>query len=92
VQREVVDALPLAGGAAPDAALGTADAAAAGLLLPDEDLAVVARRGEDVAVLGVRPGDAPDGAFVSAEKPGVVSVGPNDNSSVGKRREGSLTP
>jgi hypothetical protein len=35
------------------------------LLLPDEDLAVVARRGEDVAVLGVRPCYTPDSAFVT---------------------------
>ena len=35
------------------------------LLAPDEDLAVVGGGCEDVAVLGVGPGDAPDGAFVS---------------------------
>jgi hypothetical protein len=32
---------------------------------PDDYFAVVARRGEDVAVFGVGPGDGPDGAFVS---------------------------
>jgi hypothetical protein len=37
---------------------------------PDEDFAVVAGGGEDVAVFGVRPGDTPDGAFV----PGGVLV------------------
>lgn len=35
------------------------------LFAPDEDLAVVARRGEDVAVFGVGPGDAPDCSFVT---------------------------
>lgn len=35
------------------------------LFAPDEDFAVVARRGEDVAVLGVGPGDAPDCAFMA---------------------------
>ena len=51
VQREVVDALPLA--------------VLAGLFFPDEHLAVVARRGDDVAVLGVRPGDAPNRSLVT---------------------------
>jgi hypothetical protein len=36
------------------------------LLAPDDDLAVVRRGGEDVAVLGMRPSDTPYGAFVSA--------------------------
>lgn len=38
---------------------------AVGLLAPDEDLAVVRRRREDVAVLWVCPCDAPDSALVS---------------------------
>jgi hypothetical protein len=38
-----------------------------GLLAPDEDLAVVAGRGQDVAVLGVCPRDAPDGALVALQ-------------------------
>jgi hypothetical protein len=38
-----------------------------GLLAPDDNLAVVRRRGEDVAVLGVCPGNTPYGAFVSVE-------------------------
>ncbi len=37
---------------------------AAGLLAPDEDLAVVGRGGEDVAVLWVCPCYAPDSALV----------------------------
>ena len=53
VQGEVVDALPLGG------LLGA-------LFLPDEDLAVVARGGEDVAVLGMGPCYAPDGTFMTA--------------------------
>lgn len=32
---------------------------------PDDYFAVVARRGEDVTVFRVGPGDGPDGAFVS---------------------------
>lgn len=48
---EVVDALPLV--------------VLVGLLLPDEDLAVVTGRGEDVTVLWVSPSNAPNGAFVS---------------------------
>jgi hypothetical protein len=32
---------------------------------PDEDFAVVACGGQNIAILWVRPGDAPDGAFVS---------------------------
>jgi hypothetical protein len=52
VQGELVDALPLR-------------RLLCALLLPEEDLAVVAGRGEDVAVLGVRPGYAPDGALVA---------------------------
>lgn len=35
------------------------------LFAPDEDFAVVASGGEDVAVFGVGPGDAPDCAFVT---------------------------
>jgi hypothetical protein len=35
------------------------------LLAPDEDFAVVAGGGEDVAVFGVGPGDAPDCSFVA---------------------------
>lgn len=58
VQGEVVDALPLV--------------VLCALFLPDEDFAVVAGRGEDVAVLGVCPGDAPDGAFVAVAR--VVSM------------------
>jgi hypothetical protein len=38
-----------------------------GLLAPDDNLAVVRGRGEDVAVLGVCPGNTPDSAFVSVE-------------------------
>lgn len=34
------------------------------LLAPDEDLAVVGGRSEDVAVLGMCPGNTPDGALV----------------------------
>jgi hypothetical protein len=52
VQGEVVDSLPLA------AVLGA-------LFFPDEDLSVVASRCQDVAVLGMRPGDAPYSAFVT---------------------------
>lgn len=51
VEGKVVDSLPLA-------VLGT-------LLLPDEDLAVVASRCQDVAVLGMRPGNAPYSTFVT---------------------------
>ena len=36
------------------------------LLAPDEDAAVVGGAGEDGAVFGVGPGDAPHGAFVAA--------------------------
>lgn len=54
VQGEVVDALPLAVRGA--------------LLLPDEDLAIVSGRREDVAVLRMRPRDAPDGAVVATER------------------------
>jgi hypothetical protein len=36
------------------------------LLAPDDDLAVVRRGGEDVAVLGMSPCDTPYGTFVSA--------------------------
>jgi hypothetical protein len=39
-----------------------------GLFAPDEDLAVVGTGGEDVAVLGMCPCYAPDGAFVSASQ------------------------
>jgi hypothetical protein len=35
------------------------------LLAEDQDAAVVAAAGEDGAVFGVRPGDAPDGAVVA---------------------------
>lgn len=35
------------------------------LLAVDEDAAVVGGGGEDGAVFGVRPGEGPDGAFVS---------------------------
>jgi hypothetical protein len=49
VQGELVDALPLV----------------LRLLAPDQDAAVVGGRGEDGAVFGVGPGDAPDGAFVA---------------------------
>jgi hypothetical protein len=35
------------------------------LLAEDEDAAVIAAAGEDGAVFGVRPGDAPDGAVVA---------------------------
>ena len=45
---------------------------AVGLLAPNEDLAVVRGRGEDVAVLGMRPCYAPDGALVSVK----LLVGP----------------
>lgn len=38
------------------------------LLLPNEDLAIVAGGCEDVAVLGVGPRDAPDGALVALER------------------------
>lgn len=51
MEGEVVDALPLA-------VLGT-------LFFPDEDLAVEAGGGEDVAVLRMRPGDAPYCTFVA---------------------------
>jgi len=40
---------------------------AGGLLLPDDNLAVVAARGEDGAVFGVRPGHLPDGTLVTEE-------------------------
>lgn len=53
MQGEVVDALPLAVRGA--------------LLLPDEDLAIVSGRREDVAVLGMRPRDAPDSAVVATD-------------------------
>ena len=43
------------------------------LLAPDEDLAVVAGRGQDVAVFRVGPGDAPDCSFVAVE-PGFSMV------------------
>ena len=36
------------------------------LLLPDDDLAVVGGGREDRPVLGVRPGDGPDRAFVAS--------------------------
>jgi hypothetical protein len=39
---------------------------AVGLFAPDEDLAVVRGRSEDIAVLGVCPCYAPDSTFVSA--------------------------
>jgi hypothetical protein len=45
------------------------------LLAPDDDLAVVRRRGEDVAVLGMRPCHAPYGAFVSAALSTAPSAG-----------------
>lgn len=51
MEGEIVDALPLA-------VLGA-------LFFPDKDLAVEAGGGEDVAVLGVRPGDAPYCTFVA---------------------------
>lgn len=51
VQREVVDSLPLA-------VLGA-------LFLPDKDLAIVTGRCQDVTVLGMRPGNAPYGTFVT---------------------------
>lgn len=35
------------------------------LLAPEQDSAVVGGGGEDGAVFGVRPGDAPDSAFVT---------------------------
>jgi hypothetical protein len=40
------------------------------LFAPDENFAVVAGAGEDVAVFGVGPGDGPDGAFVSVAEGG----------------------
>lgn len=55
VEGEVVDSLPLV-------VLGA-------LFFPDEDLAIVPCRRQDVAVFGMRPGDAPDGAFVTSPKP-----------------------
>jgi hypothetical protein len=60
VQGEVVDARPGARGRGGAGLLG-----GGGALAPDDDLAVVARRGEDVAVFGVGPGDAPDRALVA---------------------------
>ena len=54
MQREVVDALPRCG------LLGA-------LFLPDKDLAVIASRCEDVAVLGMGPCNTPDGSLVSAK-------------------------
>mgnify|MGYP005987329027 CR=1 FL=1 len=51
MEGEVVDALPLV-------VLGA-------LFFPDEDLAVEAGGGEDVTVLGMRPGDAPYSTFVA---------------------------
>lgn len=51
MQGEVVDSLPLV--------------ILRALFLPDENLAVVASRRQDVAVLGMRPGDAPNGTLVS---------------------------
>lgn len=56
VQGEFVDALPLV----------------LRLLAPDEDAAVVGGGGEDGAVLGVGPGDAPHGAFMAVR--GLESV------------------
>jgi hypothetical protein len=52
VQGELVDALPLV----------------LRLLAPDEDAAVVGGRGEDGAVFGMSPGDAPDGAFMAVRQ------------------------
>jgi hypothetical protein len=60
VQGEVEDARPGRCGRARGLLGG-------GLLAPDEDLAVVAGRGEDVAVFGVGPRDAPDCALVAFE-------------------------
>jgi hypothetical protein len=54
VQREVVDALPLG-------------RLLVALLLPNEDLAVIACGGEDVAVLGMGPCYAPDGTFMAVQ-------------------------
>jgi hypothetical protein len=52
VQGELVDALPLV----------------LRLFAPDEDAAVVGRRGKDGPVFGMGPGNAPDGAFVAVRK------------------------
>lgn len=60
VQREIVDSLPLV--------------VLCSLFFPEENFAVVAARCEDVAILGVCPGDAPNGAFVSVvQLEGVIS-------------------
>lgn len=40
----------------------------ASLLAPNKDFAVVARRGENAAVLGVCPGDRPNRGFVAADE------------------------
>lgn len=59
---------------------------------PDEDFAVVAGGGEDVAVFGVCPGDAPDGAFVAGgvleglEKRGGRAQGAGGKGNEGRRR------
>lgn len=45
---------------------------ATALLAPDQDLAVVARARQDVAILGVRPRDTPDSAIV----PGLLLLVP----------------
>lgn len=45
---------------------------AAGLFAPDEDFAVIRGRGEDVAVFGVGPCYAPDGALVAVAVSGRI--------------------